>query len=194
MISLHKKVFNGLITILLIGLPLAIFYFVKVGVALSENMAINVFTTLIQANATFIGFFGIIMIFNWTKSSNLSNMLMDRAIQTLEKIQLLETEIEKNNKHEIDLMKEKKELYDVTLQELSRSIKKETKERVDFGNFSILPVSCFFVSIFISIIGITQITNNSLLTLLLSVTFSAMSWGIVFTLLSMASSYPNNDD
>ncbi len=125
------------------------------------------------------------MIFNWTKSSDFSNMLMNNALQTLEQIKELERKIANNKIQGDEILIEKK----ARLKELTNVIKMETKQRVAFGNFGTFPVGCFFLSIFFSIIGLTQITTDDIISFLLFLTLTLMSWGILFTILSMAGSF-----
>lgn len=188
---MNKTLLSIIVACILVSVPLGTWYLVGIDVPIPEELGKTLFTTLIQVNATLIGFYGIIMVFNWTKYSTTSNMFMGKAIETLQEIQLLEKDINNADEKEAKVLIEKRNVYVKNLNDSTEIIKDETKESVAFGNFSIVPVASFVASIIFSLIAITQYTTNSVTTEWLMIPFTPMFWGIVFTVLSIGSSYPS---
>jgi len=162
---------------------------------LSPNLAETIFSTLTQVNATLIGFFGIVMVYNLRAFSSTRTLLMTNAFLTAEKIQLLGLELEnETDKNKKSKLKIKKAILDKNLADYKKYIKEVTSEKNKFGNFSIAPMLCFVASIMLCVFSLGIITEKGVNSILLIPSLLSMFLGVFFTILSMGTTVPSESE
>ena len=77
-----------------VGAPVAIWIYLGQDAFLPPDLAETIFLTLIQVNATLIGFFGIMWVYSLRAYDENIKLYMTNAFKTTEKLQSLENDIE----------------------------------------------------------------------------------------------------
>ncbi|MEJ2242811.1 MAG: hypothetical protein P8Y18_11840 [Candidatus Bathyarchaeota archaeon] len=162
---------------------------------LNPDLAETIFSTLTQVNATLVGFFGIVMVYNLRAFSSTKTLLMTNAFLTTEKIQLLGVELEnETDKNKKANLKIKKAALDKNLADYKTFIKEVTSEKSKFGNFSIAPMLCFVASIMLCVFSLGIIDETGVNSMLLIPSLLSMFLGVFFTILSMGTTVPSESE
>lgn len=185
---------NIAVTCFLIALPAGIWYIIGVNEFLSASLSETIFSTLIQVNATLIGFFGIVFVYNLRMYSERLNMLRNYAFQILEKKRLILNDIEEtNDMKELTRLKRKLELVGDTLSQYKNWIREEIRQKSKFGNYGIVPIVSFLISITLSITALAKISEAGLEMWWLYFAIVPLFFGAFLLIVSMGSSVPSDD-
>jgi len=183
-------IFAFILAVLIFGT----WYLIGIFEYISADIAKTLFSTLIQVNATLIGFFGIVLTYNLKASIESKNMFMKRGLGLLEKRNEIKVELEEETDEAIikKLNKKLKEFernanvyMDFSDQELDRNRYFEMA-----GVFVFL----FFIgSITVSVIALTKISTYGIGTEWVMASLVLLFSGIVFMIISMFWLFPKHN-
>jgi len=186
--------FSIIVAFTLAVLIFGTWYLIGILEYISADIAKILFSTLIQVNATLIGFFGIVLTYNLKASIESKNMFMKRGLGLLEKCNGIKVELEEETDKAIikKLNRKLKEFernadvyMDFSDQELNRNRYFEIT-----GVF----VSLFFISsITVSVIALTKISTYGITTEWVIVSLGLLFSGIVFMIISMFRIFPKHN-
>lgn len=186
--------FSIIFTFTLLVLIFGTWYLIGIFEYVSADIAKTLFSTLIQVNATLIGFFGIVLTYNLKTSIESKNMFMKRGLGLLEKRNEIKVELEEETDKTIikKLNKKLREFErnaDVYMDFSDREL-----DRNHYFEIAGVFVSLFFISsITVSVIALTKISTYGIGTGWVIVSLGLLFSGIIFMIISMFSIFPKHN-
>ena len=153
---------------------------------LSVDLAKTLFPTLIQINATLIGFWGIIFVYNLRTLFETRNIFVNFGIKMNEKIQLLKFKMENSLDKNFKIQKKKRiDFLEKRKKRLLKGMDDLDSTKQNFRFFGIFIICCFLTSIFMSIIAIGRITDIGIETYWVPFSVAPFFFGIATLFISI---------
>lgn len=187
-VVIYSAVLVLIIALVIFGLAL----FIGLNTTISPSSAETILLTLIQVNATLIGFFGVIVVFRFREFSTIISEIRAKALDTMEKRELIESDIvdNENDPAMVAKLQRKWDVYNNISTQLTKWVRSTAKERSDYSKNSIYSVGGFVVSIFMCIVSLTKIEGVGLEGIWFTYLLVPMFFGILVLIISMILSPP----
>lgn len=181
------QIFSAILLVVVATVILGLSFLIGLHTIISPSVAETILLTLIQVNATLIGFFGVIVVFRFREFSTIISEIRAKALDAMEKRDLIGCDIKDNESDPAIVVKLQRrwDVYNNISNSLTKWVRETAKERSEYSKNTIYSVGGFIVSIFMAIVALSKVEGVGLEGIWFVYMLVPLFFGILVLIMSM---------